>query len=88
MYYLFKFNFNITYVKGELNKVADCLLHYYKSNISKDIYYIYNYMHTDAQIDSEEDNLPPQQVEELGQQIEQLHACVNQNLICPTWLNN
>ena len=27
-----RFDFNITYVKGEYNKVADCLSHYYESD--------------------------------------------------------
>ena len=32
MDYMSKFDFDITYVKGELNKVADCLSRYYESD--------------------------------------------------------
>ena len=48
MDYLSKFNFDLTYVKGESNKVADCLSHYYESDTFKDIYYVYDYMCADA----------------------------------------
>ena len=58
--YLSKFNFDITYVKGELNKVADCLSCYYKSDTLKDIHYVYDYVCVDAQMDPKGDNLPPQ----------------------------
>ena len=80
MDYLFKFNFNITYVKEELNKVADYLLCYYKSDTSKDIYHVYDYVCADIWIDPEGDDLPPQHVEELGQQVEQLHTCYKGDL--------
>ena len=68
MDYLSKFNSDITYVKGELNKVADCLLCYYESDTSKDVHHVYNYVHADIQIDSEGDDLPPQRVAEIGMQ--------------------
>ena len=38
MDYMLRFDFDITYVKGELNKVADCLSHYYESDTPTDIY--------------------------------------------------
>ena len=48
MDYLFKFNLDITYVKGELNVVVNCLSCYYKSDASKDVHHIYDYIHADA----------------------------------------
>ena len=36
--YLSWFDFNITYIKGELNKVTDCLSQYYESNTMADIH--------------------------------------------------
>ena len=59
-----KFNFDITYVKGELNKVADCLSYYYESDMSKDVYHVYDYVCMDICIDPEGDDLPSQWVAE------------------------
>ena len=58
MDYLSKFNFDISYVKGELNKVADCSSQYYESDMSQDIHHVYDYVYADAWIDPEGDNLP------------------------------
>ena len=44
MDYMSRFNFNITYVKGELNKVADCLSRYYENDIHVDIHNVHNYV--------------------------------------------
>ena len=52
MDYLSKFNFDITY-ESELNKVVDCLSHYYESDTSRDVYHMYNYVHADIWTDPE-----------------------------------
>ena len=38
MDYMSKFDFNITYIKGEYNKVADCLSRYYENDTSADVH--------------------------------------------------
>ena len=37
MDYMSRFTFDITYIKGELNKVADCLSWYYKNDTIQDV---------------------------------------------------
>jgi len=48
MDYMSIFDFDITYVKGELNKVADSLSRYFKSNIHADTHDIHEYVQADA----------------------------------------
>jgi len=38
MDYMSRFTFDITYIKGELNKVADCLSRYYESDTIQDVH--------------------------------------------------
>lgn len=38
MDYMSRFNFNITYIKGEYNKVADCLSQYFESDTGADVH--------------------------------------------------
>ena len=56
--------------------------------MSKDVNHVHDYIHADAWIDPEGDDFSPQQVEELGQQVEQLCACMDKSLVHPTWLND
>jgi hypothetical protein len=44
MDYLSRFDFNITYVKGELNKAADCLSRYYENDTHVDIHEVHEYI--------------------------------------------
>jgi hypothetical protein len=44
MDYMSRFDFDITYVKGKLNKVADCLSRYYESNTNVDVHDVHNYV--------------------------------------------
>jgi hypothetical protein len=74
MDYMSRFNFNIMYVKGELNKVADCLSHYYKNDMSTDIYDPHKYVCTDACIDPEGNDLPGPRLRELMEQVIELCA--------------
>ena len=38
MDYMSRFTFDIMYIKGELNKVADCLSRYYESDTIQDVH--------------------------------------------------
>jgi hypothetical protein len=58
MDYLSRFDFNITYVKGELNKAADCLSRYYKNDTHVDIHEVHEYVRADAHIDPTGEDLP------------------------------
>ena len=74
MDYMSKFDFDITYVKGELNKVVDCLSRYYESNTNVDIYDIHKYMWADAHIDPAGEDLPNEHYHEVISNIVELHA--------------
>ena len=60
MDYLSRFKFDITYIKGNLNKVADCLSRYYKSDTVQDIHLYDEYVHADACIDLAGEDLSAQ----------------------------
>jgi hypothetical protein len=72
MDYMSRFNFDIMYVKGELNKVADCLSRYYESDTSADVYDPHEYVRADARIDPEGDDLPGPRLCELMEQVIEL----------------
>jgi hypothetical protein len=74
MDYMSRFNFDIMYIKGELNKVADCLSRYYENDMSTDAYDPYEYVCTDACIDPEGDDLLGPRLYELTEQVIKLHA--------------
>jgi len=58
MEYLSRFDFDIRYIKGKLNKVADCLLQYYKSDAWYDVYDVSEYVDTDVRLDPTLDDMP------------------------------
>jgi hypothetical protein len=60
-----RFNFDITYIKGELNKVADCLSRYYENDTESDAYEPYEYVHADARIDPTGEDLPIPRFQEI-----------------------
>jgi len=47
MEYLSRFDFDIRYIKGKLNKVADCLSRYYESDTWYDVYDVSEYVDAD-----------------------------------------
>ncbi|TFK57855.1 hypothetical protein BDN72DRAFT_734779, partial [Pluteus cervinus] len=49
--YMSKFDFDITYVKGEFNKVADCLSRYFESDSPGEHHDVHEYVNADQQID-------------------------------------
>ena len=72
--YLSWFDFDITYIKGELNKVVDCLSQYYESDTMADIHQPHEYMQADAHIDPTGDDLPVQHYQEITSKIIELRA--------------
>ena len=68
MDYMSRFDFDITYIKGDLNKATDCLSQYYETNTSADIHEPHKYMHADIQLDPAGDDLPNVQFCEVVEQ--------------------
>src|SRR5579875_354896 len=65
MEYLSRFNFDIRYIKGITNKVADALSRYYESDTSEDVHRTHDFVNADVRIDKEHDDLPRGRQEEL-----------------------
>ena len=65
MEFLACFNFNIIYIKGKTNLVADALSRYYENDTCDELYDASQYVSTDAQLDPEGENLPWDQYKEL-----------------------
>ena len=74
MDYLSHFNFDITYIKGKLNKVADRLSHYYESNTRADVHEPHEYVQADACIDPQEEDLPNLCLQEITSKVIELCA--------------
>jgi hypothetical protein len=74
MEYMSKFDFDITYVKGEYNKVADCLSRYYESDTSVDIHDFSNYARADRKLDPDGEDLPKTRIVEIKERIVEIRA--------------
>ncbi|SJL05235.1 uncharacterized protein ARMOST_08601 [Armillaria ostoyae] len=71
MDYLSRFDFDITYIKGENNKVADCLSQYYENDEEADVPPAQEYVCADARINLAGEDLPPDRfVKVMGSTIE------------------
>jgi len=63
--YLSRFNFDITYVKGESNKIADCLSRYYESDVPGEEHPPGEYVQADYRMDCNGDDLPKLHLAEI-----------------------
>ena len=72
--YMSRFDFDITYIKGEYNKAADCLSRYYESDTSADIYEPHEYVQADARIDPEGEDLPAERFKEIKEHVVEIRA--------------
>jgi len=74
MDYMSKCDFDITYVKGELNKVVDCLSRYYESDTNVDVHDVHEYMRADTRIDPAGEDLPNEHYHEVINNVVELRA--------------
>ena len=58
MEYLSWFDYDIQYIQGTSNKVADSLSRYFQSDMDEDNYSLYDYVTVDALHDPEGEDLP------------------------------
>ena len=58
-------DYDIQYIKGTSNKIADSLSWYYQSDTMDDIHPMYDYVNADMQLDPEGEDLPWNQVIEV-----------------------
>jgi len=69
--YLMRFDFNIRYIKGILNKVADVLFRYYEHNYWTNVPELHDYVNANVRLDPEHDDLPRERTLKIeGQVIE------------------
>ena len=92
MDYISKFDFDITYVKGELNKVVDGLSRYFESDIHvdvhdihvdvhdihADVHDIHNYVQADTHIDPDGEDLPVKKYHEVRDNV--VESCTLQEI--------
>jgi len=74
MDYLSRFDFDITYIKGELNKIADCLSRYYESDTVGETHNINEYVRADTRIDPEGEDLPLERHQEVVERVIEIRA--------------
>ena len=74
--YMSQFEFDITYIKGELNKVADCLSRYFENDTSNDVHELHEYVQADRRIDPEGEDLPKERYQEVVEKT--VEICVMQ----------
>ena len=72
--YMSRFDFDITYVKGEYNKVADCLSRYYESDTLTDEHEYHEYVHVDRKLDPDGDDLPQGRVMEIMERVVEIRT--------------
>ncbi|KAG6882403.1 hypothetical protein C0995_014798, partial [Termitomyces sp. Mi166 len=76
------YDFDITYVKGELNKVVDCLSQYFESDTPDDMHNVYDYVQADKWIDPEGEDLPLHRFHEIVEKRVEIRAMQAQELRC------
>jgi RNase H-like domain found in reverse transcriptase/Reverse transcriptase (RNA-dependent DNA polymerase)/Integrase zinc binding domain len=65
MEYLSRFDYDIQYVKGSSNKVADSLSRFYQSDTDNDVCQTYDYVNADLVLDPEGEDLPWNRIVEI-----------------------
>jgi hypothetical protein len=80
MDYMSCFDFDITYVKGELNKVADCLSCYFESNTPDETHETHKYVWANALIDPLGEDLPIPHPHELKEWVIEICAVCSTEL--------
>jgi hypothetical protein len=74
MEYLSRFDFDIQYIQGKLNKVADCLSRYYESNMCYDVYDISEYVDADVRPDPTLNDVPWNRLQEIEDCMVKMHT--------------
>jgi hypothetical protein len=74
MDYMSRFDFDITYVKGEYNKVADCLSRYFESDTSADVHEFHDYVQADRKVDPDGEDLPSERIKEISNRTIELRS--------------
>ena len=74
MDYMSRFDFDITYIKGEYNKIADCLSRYYESDTNADVHETHEYVQVDRRIDPEGEDLPQERTQEIMERVIEIRA--------------
>ncbi|KAG6881579.1 hypothetical protein C0995_001416, partial [Termitomyces sp. Mi166 len=77
-----RYDFDITYVKGKLNKVADCLSRYFESDTPDDVHNVYDYVQADKRIDPEGKDLPLHRFHKIMEKRVEIQAMQAQKLCC------
>ncbi|KAG6892394.1 hypothetical protein C0995_003992, partial [Termitomyces sp. Mi166 len=81
------YDFDITYVKGELNKVTDCLSQYFESDTAADdVHNIYDYVQADKRIDPEDEDLLLHRFHKIAEKRVEIQAMQAQELCRSKWL--
>ena len=66
MEYLSRFDYDIQFIPGEMNKVADCLSRYYENDEWDEKHSIDQYVNADVRLDPEGEDLPQDRLLELN----------------------
>jgi hypothetical protein len=74
MDYMSRFDFNITYVKGELNKVVDCLSRHFESNTPDETHETHDYVWADTWINPSGEDLLIPRFHELKEWVIEIRA--------------